>query len=101
MQIVGNAIVGGMESYVQRLVEKLPKDRFQVTVMVPYDSGFSQRLRPLPGVQIVVMPMPDDPPWASIASTSGYIRLHGVDVVQSHLTNAHLLGGLAGKLTGT
>ena len=28
LQIVGNAIVGGMENYVVRLVERLPRERY-------------------------------------------------------------------------
>ena len=28
LQILGNAIVGGMETYVMRLIEKLPRERF-------------------------------------------------------------------------
>ena len=45
MQFVGNNIVGGMETYVQRLVEQLPKDRFRVSVVCPYESRYSEHLR--------------------------------------------------------
>ncbi|UUX94279.1 glycosyltransferase [Aquabacterium sp. J223] len=100
LQVVGNAIVGGMETYVQRLVRALPKDRFDVTVCCPHEGPFSESLQGLPGVRILVMPMPDDPAWASISSTASYVRSQGVDVIHCHLNNAHLLGGLAGRLTG-
>jgi glycosyltransferase involved in cell wall biosynthesis len=100
MQIVGNAIVGGMETYVLRLVERLPRERFQITAVVPYESRFSEQVRRC-GAEVLVMPMPDDPPWASIASTAAFVKSRQVDVIQCHLSNAHLLGGLVGQLTAT
>jgi glycosyltransferase involved in cell wall biosynthesis len=100
LEVVGNAIVGGMETYVQRLVRALPKDRFEVTVCCPHESAFSESLQGQPGVRILVMPMPDDPAWASVSSTASYVRAQGVDVIHCHLNNAHLLGGLAGRLAG-
>ena len=38
LQIVGNAIVGGMENYVARLVERLPRERYGVSVLAPFES---------------------------------------------------------------
>ncbi|MED5618949.1 glycosyltransferase [Ideonella sp. BN130291] len=101
MQFVGNNIVGGMETYVQRLVERLPKDRFRVTVVCPYESRYSERLRGH-GAEVLVLSMPEeDPCWTSLCSAVAYIRAEQVDVLQAHLTNAHELAGLAGHLTGT
>ncbi|AKJ30538.1 glycosyltransferase [Caldimonas brevitalea] len=100
LQIVGNAIVGGMETYVFRLIERLPPERFRVTVLCPWESQVSEQLRQL-GVEVLVVPMPDDPPWASIQTTSAIIKSHAVDVLHAHLPNAHLLGALAGRLTQT
>ena len=45
LQIVGNAIVGGMENYVARLVERLPRERYGVSVLAPFESPFTDRLR--------------------------------------------------------
>lgn len=100
LQIVGNAIVGGMETYVSRLIERLPRERFRVTVLCPWESSISEQLRTT-GTEVMVVPMPDDPPWASIQTTSALIRAHGVDVIQAHLPNAHLLAAVAGHLTHT
>ena len=45
LEIVGNAIVGGMENYVARLVERLPRERYGVSVLAPFESPFTDRLR--------------------------------------------------------
>ncbi|MCW7536373.1 glycosyltransferase [Aquabacterium sp. A7-Y] len=100
LQIVGNAIVGGMETYVSRLIERLPRERFRVTALCPWESPFSEQLRAL-DAEVLIVPMPDDPPWASIQTTAALIRAQGIDVVQAHLPNAHLLAALAGRLTET
>lgn len=100
MQFVGNNIVGGMETYVQRLVERLPKEHFRVSVVCPYESHYSDRLRGH-GAEVLVLSMPDDPCWASICSAAAYVKSEQVDVLQAHLTNAHILAGLVGQLTGT
>jgi glycosyltransferase involved in cell wall biosynthesis len=100
LEVVGNAIVGGMETYVIRLCERLPRDRFQVTVMCPYESFFSERIRAM-GLEVLVMPMPDETSWSSISTTCAFVEARGIDVIHCHLTNAHLLAGVVGKLTGT
>jgi glycosyltransferase involved in cell wall biosynthesis len=99
MQFVGNNIVGGMETYVQRLVQSLPKEHFRVSVVCPYESHYSERLRSY-GADVLVLSMPDDPCWASICSAAAYVQAEQVDVLQAHLTNAHILAGLVGQLTG-
>lgn len=100
LQIIGNAIVGGMESWVERLIARLPSSRFAVTALCPFESPYTDRLRSL-DVEVLVTPMPEDPPWSSIQMTSALINAGGIDLLHAHLPNAHLLAGLAGKLTGT
>jgi glycosyltransferase involved in cell wall biosynthesis len=99
LQIVGNAIVGGMENYVARLVERLPRERFGVSVLAPFESPFTDRLREL-GADVFVTPISDEPSWHSIQLASALIQSRAVDVIQSHLPNAHVLAALAGRLTG-
>lgn len=99
LEVMGNAIVGGMESCVQRLIERLPRERFTVTALCPFESAFTERLRGL-DVEVVVTPMPDNPPWCSVQLASALIKTSAIDVLHAHLPNAHLLAGLAGKLTG-
>jgi glycosyltransferase involved in cell wall biosynthesis len=99
LQVVGNAIVGGMESYVTRLVERLPRDRFAVSVLAPFESVFTDRLRRC-DADVVITPIDDEPSWHSIQLACALIQSHAIDVVQSHLPNAHVLAGLAGRLTG-
>lgn len=99
LEVVGNAIVGGMETYVERLVENLPADRFAVTALCPFESPFTERLRAR-DVEVLVTPMPEDPPWASIQMACAMVKAGGIDVLHAHLPNAHALAGIAGRLTG-
>lgn len=104
MQFIGNNIVGGMETYVLRLVERLPKERFRVTAVCPFESSYSNALRER-GADVLVLAMPempeDNPRWDAICSAAAYVHSEQVDVLQAHLTNAHILAGLVGQLTGT
>jgi glycosyltransferase involved in cell wall biosynthesis len=99
LEIVGNAIVGGMETCVLRLIERLPRERVNVTVMCPFESRFTDHLRAL-DVEVLVASMPEDPPWASIQMAASLIKTRAIDVVHAHMANAHVLAALAGKLTG-
>jgi glycosyltransferase involved in cell wall biosynthesis len=99
LEVLGNAIVGGMETYVERLVENLPPDRFAVTVLCPFESPFTERLRAR-DIEVLVTPMPDDPPWSSIQMTCAMIKAGAIDLLHAHLPNAHVLAGIAGRLTG-
>lgn len=99
LEVVGNAIVGGMETYVERLVENLPPERFAVTALCPFESPFTDRLRAR-DIEVFVTPMPDDPPWASIQMACALVKAGGIDLLHAHLPNAHVLAGIAGRLTG-
>ena len=99
LEVMGNAIVGGMESSVLRLVEALPKARFEVTVMAPFESRCTEALRAL-GSEVLVVPMPDDMLWSSAQQATSMVQARGIDVLHAHLPNAHLLAGLAGRLAG-
>ncbi|HET9642112.1 MAG TPA: glycosyltransferase [Burkholderiaceae bacterium] len=100
LQIVGNSIVGGMESYVLRLVQHLPQERFQTTVLCPWESRYTERLRAA-GADVLIAQMPDnDPAWGSISLAASLVKARGVDVIQCHLGNAHILAGLVSRLTG-
>jgi len=99
LEVIGNAIVGGMETYVERLVENLPPDRFAITALCPFESPFTERLRSR-DVEVLVTPMPDDPPWSSIQMTCALVKAGAIDLLHAHLPNAHVLAGIAGRLTG-
>lgn len=100
LEIIGNAIVGGMESYVGNLVRHLPSERFQLTCLCPYESAFTARLRKL-GCAVFIAPLRDDPTWSAIQMAVELIRQHRIDLIHAHLQNAHTLAGLAGHLTQT
>src|SRR3954452_15320349 len=100
LQVLGNAIVGGMETYVSNLVAQLPSDEFQVTCLCPYESAFTASLRRR-GFRVYIAPIQDDPVWRSIELAVELIRQHRIDVIHAHLLNAHTLAGIAGRLTNT
>ena len=99
LEIIGNAIVGGMENSVLRLIEGLPPERFAVSALCPFESPYTDRLRAA-GAEVHVAPMPDDPPWSAILLASTLVKANAVDVIHAHLPNAHVLAGVTGRLTG-
>lgn len=88
-----------METYVERLVQHLPRDRFAITALCPFESPFTERLR-AHDIEVLVTPMPDDPPWSSIQMTCAMVKAGAIDLLHAHLPNAHVLAGIAGRLTG-
>ena len=99
LEITGNAIVGGMERYVERLVATLPADRFEITCVCPFESPFTDALRKL-GADVFITPVRDDPAWSAIVSITALIQARRIDVMHAHLSNAHVLACLASALTG-
>lgn len=63
LQVIGHAIVGRTENYVMRLIKGLARERFVVTALCPDWSALAGRLRAL-GVDVVIIPMPDDLAWS-------------------------------------
>jgi glycosyltransferase involved in cell wall biosynthesis len=100
LEIIGNAIVGGMENYVANLISQLPSDQFRVSCLCPFESAFTVSLRRM-GCTVFITPLRDDPPWRSVQMAVELIRQHHVDLIHAHLPNAHVLAGLAGCLTHT
>ncbi|WP_157268520.1 glycosyltransferase [Azohydromonas aeria] len=99
LQVLGQAIVGGMESCVLQLVERLPRERFRTTVICPDEGPVAARLRAL-GAEVVVTPIGEEPPWVSVQLATALVQSARVDVLHAHMAPAHLLAGLVGKLTG-
>jgi glycosyltransferase involved in cell wall biosynthesis len=99
LEILGNCTVGGMETHVQRIVERFPADRFRVTFLCPYESLFTRELR-ASGLPVFITSMRDDPAWQSIQVVTQLINTRDIDVVHTHLPSAHVLGGIAGKCAG-
>lgn len=98
LQLLGNAIVGGMESWVLRLVQRLPAERFAFTAMCPFESPLADRLREH-GVDVVIAPMPEDLPWTTLQAACALIQQRRIELLHAHLPAAHMLAGLAGRLT--
>lgn len=99
LQIVGNAIVGGMETFVLRLLQRLPRERYRVSCLCPNESRFTRELRET-GAEVMITPMPEEPGWRAIQLGATLARAEGVQLIHAHLANAHVLAGLVGRLTG-
>lgn len=100
LEVLGNAIVGGMETWVLRLLERLPRERFTVTALCPFESSITERLRALDIDTMIVSMPPDDPSWAALQVTCALVQAASVDVLHAHLPNAHMLAALAARLCG-
>ena len=98
LEIIGNAVVGGMETYVANLIRRLPPERFRVTCLCPFESRFTAELREL-GCKVLIVPITDDPTWESIQVAVTVVRTHAISLIHAHLANAHILAGLTGKIT--
>lgn len=100
LEVLGNAIVGGMENYVKNLIAHLPVDDFKVTALCPFESAYTSQLR-AQGHDVFIAPLRDDPPWRTIEMLCTLIREAHVDLLHAHLMNAHTAAAIAGKLTDT
>ena len=98
LEIMGNAIVGGMENYVRNLLAELHSSDFRITLLTPYESKITHQLR-AQGHQVHIMPMEDEPVWRSIQMATSLTRQKQIDLLHAHLPNAHALAGLTGALT--
>lgn len=98
LEVLGNAIVGGMENYVRSLIGNLPASEFKITCLCPYESPITADLRRL-GHDVFVTPMDRDPTWQAVQTAVGIIRSQGIHLLHAHLPPAHKLAGLVGSLT--
>lgn len=100
LQVLGNAIVGGMENYVRNLAANLPPNEFKVSMLCPFESAYTHKLR-ADGREVYIAPLRDDPPWRTIELICTVVREARVDLLHAHLMNAHTAAAIAGRLSGT
>ena len=98
LEVIGNASLGGMETYIKNFISHLSPDQYKLTCICPYESRFTTSLRHLNVEQVYITPIEDDPVWRSIQLTVEIGRLHKIDVLHAHMPKAHVLAGLAGLL---
>ena len=98
LEVIGNAGLGGMETYIENFITHLPANQFKVTCICPYESPFTASLRQLGVDDVYITPITDDPAWRSIQLTIEVARLHQIDILHGHMPKAHTLAGLAGCL---
>jgi glycosyltransferase involved in cell wall biosynthesis len=99
LEILGNAIVGGMESYVLSLVRRLPAEDFRILCLCPFESRLTDDLRKA-GAEIYIAPIREDLQWETLQLALTLVRIHGVQLLHAHLPNAHLLASLLSSITG-
>ena len=98
LHVLGNAIVGGMETSVIRLARELPQTSFRMSVLCPFESFVTSELRSA-GCHVLIAPVRDDPSWEAAQAAAAYVQDEHVDVVHAHLANAHVLGAVVSSLT--
>lgn len=99
LEVVGNAIVGGVERHVQLLVQGLAEQGFSMRALCPFESPFTSALR-ASGCPVQIAMVEQSLEWRSLLAASETIRRQKVDLVHTHLFNATLLGAVAGALAG-
>lgn len=99
LEVLGNAIVGGMENYVRNLAANLPSNEFKVSLLCPFESPYTVLLRS-EGRDVYIAPLRDDPPWRTVELICTLVRETGVDLLHAHLMNAHTVAAMAGRLCG-
>ncbi|MGQ9682224.1 MAG: glycosyltransferase [Anaerolineae bacterium] len=99
LEVVGNAVVGGMERHVQLLTQRLVQLGFRITAICPFESGFTQALRSN-DCRVHITMLEEALEWRSLLMAAECIRRQQVQLVHCHLFNATLLGSLAGALAG-
>jgi glycosyltransferase involved in cell wall biosynthesis len=89
-----------METYVLRLLERLPQDTFRVTCLCVAEGKLTSQLRDI-GCSVHITPITDEPDWQSILLGASLVRADAIDVIHAHLPNAHSLAGILSRLTDT
>lgn len=95
--VLGNGIVGGMETSVVRPVRTLPRESYQVAALVPVEGALADGLRDA-GAEVVAMPVTADPAWHTLLAAVALVRELRLAVVHAYLPKAHALAALIGPV---
>jgi glycosyltransferase involved in cell wall biosynthesis len=95
--VLGNGIVGGMETSVLRLVRALPRDGYRMAAVVPFEGALVDAMREA-GVEVMAMPVTADPAWHTLLAAVALVRQLRLAVVHAHLPKAHALAALIGPV---
>jgi len=98
--VAGNGIVGGMESAIARLAGRLSPTAFSIVALCPFEGPFTSRLREH-GIPVHICPMGEKLRWHSVQRAVSLAREHEVQVIHAHMGPAHVIAGLAGRVTRT
>lgn len=99
LEVVGNAIVGGVERHVQLLAEGLAAQGFSMRALCPFESAFTKALRAA-GCPVQITMLEESLEWRSLLAAAETVRRQHIDLVHTHLFNATLLGSVVAALSG-
>jgi glycosyltransferase involved in cell wall biosynthesis len=98
--VAGNGIVGGMESTIAGLAERLPSTDFSLVALCPFEGPFTAQLRKH-RIPVEICAMGEKLRWHSVQRAVSLAREHGVHVIHAHMGPAHVIAGLAGRAVRT
>jgi glycosyltransferase involved in cell wall biosynthesis len=99
LQVLGNAITGGMETYVGNLLSALPR-RIVPVVLAPFASAMTDRWQAA-GHAVHIGPVDDEEHlMTSVERVVELVRRTGAHVVHSHLGNANAVCSIAAEICG-
>jgi glycosyltransferase involved in cell wall biosynthesis len=97
LQLADTADRGGGETYLFLLADRLPRDRFALSVLCPPEGILPARLRKI-GVPAIPFEIPRLLSAAALLRLRHLLRQHRPDIVQSHGARTNLYAAVAGRL---
>ena len=96
LHLADTADRGGGETYLFLLADRLPRDRYALSVLCPSEGLLSERLRKI-GVHVAPFEIPRLLSPGALLSLTRLLRQHRPDIVQSHGARTNLYAALAGR----
>ncbi len=94
--IVGRLSMGGLELEVIKLLNRLPQERYELTIIATEDmTPFAQALV-APGIELIALNKPPGMQWHVVAQIAEICRSRRVDILHSHNWTTFLYGVLGG-----
>ena len=96
LHLADTADRGGGETYLFLLANRLPRDRYGLSVLCPPEGLLTERLRKI-GVHVAPFEIPRLLSPAALLRLIRLLRQHRPDIVQSHGARPNLYAALAGR----
>ncbi|MBI4381363.1 MAG: glycosyltransferase [candidate division NC10 bacterium] len=99
LHLADTADRGGGETYLFLLADRLPRDRYALSVLCPSEGLLSERLRKI-GVHVVLFEIPRLLSPAALLRLIRLLRKLRPDIMQSHGARMNFYAALAGRWAG-